>query len=274
MIDLHLHTTASDGRSTPADLVAEAASAGCHTIAVTDHDTVAGLDRAAAAAAELGLAFVPGIEVTAVTDTRDIHILGYYIDASDPALAAFLGEQRAHRRERVVQMGRRLREIGTPIDIDALLAAPADQGRSIGRPAVAMALIAAGHATDVPDAFDRFLSPGRPAFMPRIGPTPREVIMRIHAAGGIASAAHPGKLKRDGIVEAMIAEGLDAVEVYHTDHTVADVVRYQELADTRGLLVTGGSDYHGPNSGRGGLGAVGLPTAAFARLAGHVAGRR
>ena len=92
MIDLHLHTTASDGRSTPADLVAEAASAGCHTIAVTDHDTVAGLDRAAAAAAELGLAFVPGIEVTAVTDTRDIHILGYYIDASDPALAAFLGE--------------------------------------------------------------------------------------------------------------------------------------------------------------------------------------
>ena len=132
----------------------------------------------------------------------------------------------------------------------------------------------AGHAADVPDAFDRFLSPGRPAFMPRIGPTPREVIMRIHAAGGIASAAHPGKLKRDDIVEAMIAEGLDAVEVYHTDHTVADVVRYQELADTRGLLVTGGSDYHGPNSGRGGLGAVGLPTAAFARLAGHVAGRR
>jgi predicted metal-dependent phosphoesterase TrpH len=274
VIDLHLHTTASDGRSAPADLVAEAAAAGCHTIAVTDHDTVAGLEAAAAAAARLGLAFVPGIEVTAVAAGRDIHILGYYIDAADEALAVFLREQRAHRRTRVEQIGQRLKEIGAPVDIDALLATPIDQGRALGRPAIAMALVAAGHATDLSDAFDRYLSPGRPAFMARTGPDPREVIARIHAAGGIASAAHPGKLKRDDIVESMIAEGLDAVEVYHTDHTVADVVRYQELADTRGLLVTGGSDYHGPGSGRGGLGEIGLPTSAFTRLAGHLAGRR
>lgn len=274
MIDLHLHTTASDGRSTPSELAAEAAAAGCVTIGVTDHDTVAGLAEAATAAAAAHLTFVPGIEVTAVTGSRDIHILGYFIDPADAALASFLQIQRERRRERVAAIGDRLRQAGTPIDVERILDVPADTGRSIGRPAVAQALVAAGHASDISDAFTRFLVAGRPGFMPRIGPGPREVISHLHAARGIASVAHPGKMRRDDLVEAMIDEGLDAIEVYHSDHTIADVVRYQTMADAHGLLVTGGSDYHGPGSGRsGGLGFVGLPPAAFARLAERAAAR-
>lgn len=274
MIDLHLHTTASDGRSTPADLVAEAKAAGCRTIAVTDHDTVAGLAEAAAAAAAAGLTFIPGIEVTAVADGRDIHILGYFFDPSDRSLDEFLTIQRERRRERIAGIAERLRRAGVVIDADRLLADYSGAGRSIGRPAVAQALIAGGYATDVSDAFERYLVEGKPGYLPRVGPEPREVIARLHAVKGLVSVAHPGKMRRDYLVEAMIADGLDAIEVYHSDHTIIDVVRYQTMADAHGLLVTGGSDYHGPNSGRDGtLGLVGLPPAAFARLAERAAGR-
>src|SRR5690606_25735804 len=157
VIDLHLHTTASDGRSTPADLVAEAKAAGCRTIAVTDHDTVAGLAEAAAAAAAAGLTFIPGIEVTAVADGRDIHILGYFFDPSDRSLDEFLTIQRERRRERIAGIAERLRRAGVVIDADRLLADYSGAGRSIGRPAVAQALIAGGYATDVSDAFECYL---------------------------------------------------------------------------------------------------------------------
>src|SRR5690606_29930489 len=218
------------------------------TVAVTDHDTVAGLGAAAEAAAGRGMAFVPGIECTAIADGRDVHILGYYIDPANADFGRFLAEQRERRRERVVEIARRLGEMGTPIDIEPILVVPAGAGRSLGRPAVAQALMAAGHAVDIPDAFARFLQRGRPGFVPRIGPDPRTVLARLHAAGGIASIAHPGKLAMDDVVVSMLDDGLDAIEVYHSDHTIADVVRYQTMADARGVLVTGGSDYHGPGS--------------------------
>jgi predicted metal-dependent phosphoesterase TrpH len=267
VIDLHLHTTASDGRSTPEALMAEVSAAGCHTVAVTDHDTVAGVLPAREAALRAGLSFITGIEMTAVVDGTDVHILGYFLDVTDAALDEFLRLQRERRRERVAAMADRLRQIGAPVDVAAILAVPADSGRAVGRPAVAQALVAAGHAADIADAFNRFLAEGRPGHLPRVGPGPAEVIARLRAAGGIASLAHPGKLRRDELIQPMIADGLDALEVYHSDHSVGDVVRYQGLADRHGVMVTGGSDYHGPGSGRTtGLGEVGLPPAAFDRL--------
>jgi predicted metal-dependent phosphoesterase TrpH len=267
VIDLHMHTTASDGRSSPEELVAEARAAGCHTIAITDHDTVAGVVAARAAAVRAGVALIDGIEMTAVEEGTDLHILGYFIDPGHAGLAAFLHRQRERRRERVAVMAERLRAAGAPIDVDAILAVSADSGRAVGRPAVARALVAAGHAADVADAFSRFLSKGGAGHVPRAGASAGDVIAQIRGAGGIASIAHPGKSGRDHLIRPMADAGLQAIEVYHSDHSVADVVRYQALADDLGLVITGGSDYHGPGSGRvDGFGRVGLPPRAFADL--------
>jgi predicted metal-dependent phosphoesterase TrpH len=268
VIDLHLHTTASDGRSTPEELVREAVAAGIRTMAVTDHDTVAGVAAAGSSARSAGIGFVDGIEITAVDDSRDIHMLGYFIDVADRDLDEFLRRQRAHRRQRVDEIARRLEELGAAIDTAPIAQVAEQSGRALGRPLVAAALVAAGHASSIADAFDRYLAEGRPAFVERIGPPTAEVIARIQAAGGVSSLAHPGKLKLDGLIPGLVDAGLDAIEVFHPDHTADDVIRYGRLAAGYRLGVTGGSDYHGRDSGRvNGFGIVGLPPDAFDDLA-------
>jgi predicted metal-dependent phosphoesterase TrpH len=265
VIDLHLHTIASDGRSTPEELVALAAAAGLTTIAVTDHDTVAGVPPARAAAGAAGLRVVTGIEITAVQDGLDIHILGYFLDEGDADLAAFLSAQRADRRRRVVEIVERLAGLGIPVAVEALMdAAGAGSGRALGRPLIAKALVEAGHARDIADAFDRYIGHGRPAFVARRGATPADVIAIIGRAGGLASFAHPGKLGLDALVPGLADAGLAAIEAFHPDHAAKDVERYQRLARDLGLVVTGGSDFHGPGSGRpDALGDVVLPLAEF-----------
>ncbi len=276
MIDLHLHTTASDGRSAPDVLVREAQTAGITIMAVTDHDTVAGIAPAAAAAAAAGVEFVAGIEITAVADGRDLHMLGYFIDVAAPELGPFLARQRAERRRRVQAIAARLDQLGAPIDEAALLArADRQAGKSVGRPLVAAALIEAGHASDVSDAFNRYLAEGRPAFIERGGAPPADIIGLIARAGGLSSFAHPGKMGRDEIIPGLIDAGLSAIEVYHPDHTADDVQRYETIARRAQLLVTGGSDYHGPGSGRtAGFGAVGLPASAYGDLVASRIGAR
>jgi hypothetical protein len=275
VIDLHLHTTASDGRSTPDALVAEAAAAGVETLAVTDHDTLAAVPAVRAAARRSGLTFVPGIEITAVDGGRDIHILGYFVDEENADLAAFLVAQRGSRRDRVLAILRRLGELGLPVDEAPILdVAGAMTGRAVGRPMVAKALVTAGHARDVGDAFDKYLAEGKPAFVPRVGPAPREVIDRVRTAGGVASLAHPAKLNDDDLVGAIVNAGLPAIEVFHPDHDEKATRRYLAIAGAHGLLVTGGSDYHGPGSGRSAaLGRIGLPPEHFASLAARPARR-
>ncbi|MFI5177251.1 MAG: PHP domain-containing protein [Vicinamibacterales bacterium] len=279
MIDLHLHTTASDGRSSPEALVAEAAAAGVTTLAVTDHDTVQAVPAVRDAAERAGLTTIAGIEITAIHDGRDIHVLGYGVDAADPDLLAFLSTQRQARRDRVVSILKRLEALGLPIDASSIMtAAIFDAGRAVGRPMVARALVAAGHVRDVAAAFDRYLAEGRPAYVPRVGPSPAEVSDRIVRAGGVSSLAHPAKLDDYSLVRALVAGGLEAIEVYHPDHNDESVARYRALAEAEGLVVTGGSDYHGPGSGReGGLGRIGLPPDDYARLVDRAAanaGRR
>ncbi len=268
MIDLHLHTTASDGTLAPAALVARAAAAGLTILSVTDHDTTAGLDEAGEAAAARGLTLVSGIEITAVENGRDVHVLGYFIDPHAQALARFLARQREDRLERVTRMGERLRAIGCPVDLDPLLRAAASRtGCSIGRPQVADALVRAGHARDRDDAFDRLLREGGAAYVPRAGESPEFVIGAIREACGIASLAHPGLLGQDELIPRLARAGLAAVEVCHSDHDEAAERRYRDLASRLGLAVSGGSDYHGDGFRRAAtLGVVTLPACDYERL--------
>jgi predicted metal-dependent phosphoesterase TrpH len=267
VIDLHLHTTASDGLLEPAALAGRAAAAGLTTIAVTDHDTVGGLAAAREAGAGLGLRVIAGIEITAVEDGRDLHVLGYFIDPFNATLERFLTAQRADRIRRVREIGARLAELGCPLDVEPLLAAASQGSRSIGRPAIADALVAAGHCVDRDDAFARLLGRDGPAFVPRAGTSPAAVVEIIHAAHGIASLAHPGISAEDAVIEHLVAEGLDAIEVWHSDHSPGQRQHYSGLADRLKVAKTGGSDYHGDGVHRAcRLGGVVLPPNELARL--------
>jgi predicted metal-dependent phosphoesterase TrpH len=269
MIDLHMHTTASDGRSTPDLLVAAAVARGVRIMAVTDHDTTAGVVACQAAAREAGVTCHVGIEITAVYEGRDVHVLGYGFDPAHPELTAFLLRQRVDRRRRLDVIGRRLAELGVPVDLARVMAEAGQvEGRSMGRPMAAAALVAAGHVRDIREAFDRYLGDGQPAFIERIGPPPLDVVALVARAGGVASFAHPGRTQRDHLVPDLADAGMTALEVYHPDHEPHDVVRYRRLARSLGLLMTGGSDYHGPGSPRdAAFGRVHLPSADYAHLA-------
>lgn len=265
MIDLHMHTTASDGRCSPAEVVARVHSAGLRTFALTDHDTVAALAEARAPAAARGLTLVPGIEITAVWDARDVHVLGYWYDEHDADLQAFLVEQRARRVDRVERIAHALARAGAPIDITPLLDdAAARPGAAVGRPGLARALMQAGHAASVQDAFDRLLGEGRPAYVPRGGVAPEEVFAIVHAAGGLVSLAHPGVTRRDDLLDRWTRGGLDAIEAFHSDHDDVAQARYLEAAARLDVAVSGGSDFHGDDpvanrSGRRIVGGVTLP---------------
>jgi predicted metal-dependent phosphoesterase TrpH len=261
VIDLHTHTTASDGRCTPEELVARAAAAGVRVLAVTDHDTIAGCRAASEACAPQKITFVPGIEVTAVADGADIHVLGYFVQTNSAGLLSFLAEQRLRRVNRIREMIGRLASQGIVLDVDAILApALTDSSKSVGRPWIARALVNAGHVPSIAEAFNRWLSRGRPGFVSRVGAAPEEVFERIHQAGGIASLAHPGLMKRDDWLPRYAANGLDALEVYHSDHDDFTTAHYLGIAKTLRLGVSGGSDYHADDAhGGGGPGKVSLP---------------
>ncbi|HEV8392831.1 MAG TPA: PHP domain-containing protein [Vicinamibacterales bacterium] len=249
MIDLHLHTTASDGRLTPVELVDLAAASGLRVMAVTDHDTTGAVADVQACARAKGLEAVAGIEITAVLDGRDVHMLAYFVDIADAAFQRFLVSQRASRVARLEAIGARLAELGVPVRLDASLALARMQSSvSVGRPQAARALVAAGHVKDMHQAFDRWLGNGRPGFVPRVGPPPVDVIPLVHAAGGLISIAHPGRTQIDEHLSGLRDAGLDAIEVYHSDHDEATTARYVALAAELGLLVTGGSDFHDPGS--------------------------
>lgn len=246
MIDLHLHTTASDGLLTPSVLVSRAADRGLRTISVTDHDTCAGLGEAADASRRRGIRLIAGVEITAIENGRDVHMLAYFVDPSSSALTEFLRSQRDIRVERIRQIGARLADLGYVIDFEALASTRASgEGGSLGRPQIADALVQAGHACDRDDAFERLLAVGRPAYVSRQGPTPERVLATVRDVGGIVSLAHPGLTARDDLIPRLAEAGLHALEVRHSEHDDATEARYRRLAAAHGLAVSGGSDYHG-----------------------------
>lgn len=268
MIDLHTHTTASDGRCSAEDLVVRASAGGVTVLAVTDHDTVAGCAAAGAACRAAGIEFVAGIEITAVRDETDVHVLGYFFDPHSPALLEFLADQRQRRLDRVRRIVERLAALGKTLDADAILQpAEIDPSRSAGRPWVARALVNAGYVKNTSMAFELYLARGRPAFVPRLAAPPAEVFDRIHQAGGIASLAHPGLNRHDEWLPEFAATGLDALEAHHTEHDAEAVARYRAAAASLKLAVSGGSDFHGDEShGAPRPGTVSLPRAEFETL--------
>jgi predicted metal-dependent phosphoesterase TrpH len=257
LIDLHLHTTASDGRSSPERLVDEAARVGITTMSVTDHDTLAGVSAAADAASRRGIRVVPGIEITSVHAGRDVHVLAYFVSNDTPGLRELLERQRRLRLERALEIASRLARLGVPIDEEALVAAAtAPGGKALARPQIAQMLIAAGHVSSVAEAFDRFLGEESPAYVPHTGASPRQVVELVTAGGGAASLAHPGyqgagaSLPKDELVPDLVDAGLAAIEAIHSSHSEEQQIHYRALADRYGLGVTGGSDYHGEGTRR------------------------
>lgn len=276
MIDLHLHTTASDGTCSPAELVSLVQRAGIHTFAVADHDTVAAVPEAMRLAGAAGLTCVPAVEITAVHEAKDIHVLGYFFDPEDTTLLAFLAAARQDRLRRARTMCERLAEVGARIDFDELLerAGGPNSGKAIARPVVARALLDAGHVSTIQEAFDRYLATGRPAYCPRIGASPAEVIRIVADAGGIASLAHPALVRKDDLIEELIPAGLAALECFHSEHDVMTTEKYLAAARRHDLAVSGGSDFHGPGTRRANLfGSVSLPQAHYETLAARARGQ-
>jgi hypothetical protein len=243
VIDLHLHTTASDGVSSPEALVAEAAAAGLGVVSVTDHDTLAATPAVAAAARGKGMSTIPGVEITAVHRSRDVHVLGYFV-ASTPSLEALLERIRLQRTSRARAITRRLAALGAAVDEEALFDRPGG-ACAVARPAIARALVEAGHVASVSEAFDRFLSEGRPAYEAHTGPSPAVAIQTILQARGVPVLAHPGTSRCDDLIPDLVESGLGAIEVFHSAHDEETRAKYHALAGALGLQMTGGSDYHG-----------------------------
>lgn len=254
--DLHLHTTYSDGRHTPEGLVLAAARAGLAAIAVTDHDNTDAVAeaRAAVAAHGLSLEVIPGVEVTAMRGEQELHILGYFVDPEAPGWQEGMARQRGERERRAAAFVASLAAHGVLILLDAVRRL-AGEG-AIGRPHLARALVEAGVCSTEQQAFDRYLNPGSPTFVSRGGLDPQEAIALIHAAGGVASLAHPRSAaltepdaQGQTLLSYLVAAGLDALEVVHPSANSMLRSYYARLAAEHGLLVTGGSDDHGPRPG-------------------------
>jgi len=248
-IDLHLHTTYSDGTATPAAVATQAAARRVGLIAITDHDETAGIIEAQQAGQALGVTVISGVEINTDSGHEEIHILGYGFPIGSPILAEGLQALRASRLERAAKIVERLNALGYPLKLDRVLAI-AGSG-SVGRPHIARALVQEGFARSSSDAFSNLIGRGCPAHISRKPFTAEDAIALIHRAGGITSLAHPGKLGDPArVVRELQPAGLDALEAYHSDHSAGAVKRLLQIAADARLLVTGGTDSHGPGSPR------------------------
>lgn len=265
-IDLHTHTRASDGLDTPAELVANASRQGLSILGVTDHDTVDALDDVQREADTAGITLVPGVELSTTVDRAEVHVLGYFVDTADESLRDRLSELAQARVRRIERMIDLARQLGYDIDGDAILA-EADQG-SIGRPHVARELVRIGVATDVSDAFDRFLKAGRPIYIPRDPFTPEDAVRLLVEHNAVPVLAHPYSTQDiSGILERLVPVGLKGFETYYAEYTPEQHAELRAIADAWELIPTGGSDYHGAGfrAGRT-LGAAPVPDEVAERL--------
>jgi len=249
VFDLHIHTTASDGTMSPAGIVRYAKEKGLRVIAITDHDTIEGLPEGIQEGNKVGLEVIPGVELSADTPTGTMHLLGYYIDPACSELADKLRVLQQARMERNLKIVERLRALGIPLELSEVKAAP-EHGQ-IGRPHFAYTMVHKGYAQNIQDAFDRYLGKGRPAYVEKFRFAPEEAMHFIRKAGGITVLAHPFTLKQPEPVdfEALIRElkekGLDGIEVYYPEHSDGQRKLYRDVAQKYGLVISGGSDFHG-----------------------------
>ena len=244
--DLHIHTTASDGTLTPEQVVREAARIGLGAVGIADHDTVGGIETGLAAARETGIIFVPAVEINTDYGKDEVHVLGYFVDHQSPSLNAHLQRQRNARLERGKRMVERLNELGVNISFERVQEIAG--GGAIGRPHIARAIVEAGYASLLNEAFGKFLIRGAPAYVARHKLTPFQAIEMVLEAGGVAVLAHPGIHKHDELIAKLIEAGMRGIEAYHTEHSSVQAAHYVEVARRYNLIVTGGSDSHGPNN--------------------------
>ncbi len=265
-IDLHSHSLASDGELDAAEVAARARAGGLSVWALSDHDTVAGLQRAAAAAERHGLRFVPGIELSAFLAAREIHVLGHFVDPDHPALRRFEDTLAEHRRDRMERIVEKLGALNVRVRVEDI--ERWSGGKTIGRPHVARAIMEAGFVGSIKEAFDRFLADGKPAFVPRFRLEVAEAVSLVHGAGGTATIAHPG-VSRLGTkeIERLRAAGVDGLEVHHADQDPGMRERLLRVAERLDMVPTAGSDYHGENvSPDRRFGDVTMPAEDLARL--------
>jgi 3',5'-nucleoside bisphosphate phosphatase len=247
-IDLHLHTTHSDGSLSPTDVLQLAHKARVSALAITDHDIVSGIPEAIAAGAELGIEIVPGVEISSCVGTSELHILGYFIRWQDQELSQRLAALRESRHTRNPQIIERLRVLGLDVNYEDVRALAGTD--AVGRPHIARLLMEKHYVASAKEAFDRYLAEGRPAYVARQLPQPADAIAWIKAAGGVAVLAHPTWAKVSGeglntLLTTLKADGLGGIEVHYSTHTKSQTTEYLNLAKRLDLLVTGGSDFHG-----------------------------
>lgn len=247
-IDLHVHSTASDGTRTPVEVVEAAHRWGCKVLSLTDHDTLDGLEAASKRAAELGIEFIPGIEINTDVDDGEVHILGYYFDPAHAELQQTIADRHQSRLKRAKRIIEKLEELGAPIRYERVVEIA--NGGVVARPHILQALVEAGHAKDQKDAWDRYLHSGGPAYVARDKMKPAEAVALIRRAGGVPVLAHPGPYKGERFIDECIEAGLMGLEVFYKEHTPEQVDRYRQLAEQHGLVMTGGTDCHGPGTHR------------------------
>lgn len=262
--DLHVHSTASDGTLSPRELVELAIQRDLAVLAITDHDSVDAVAEALEAAENTTLTVIPALELSSSHEGRDAHILGYFVRHDDPTLRQHLVELRAARLERAQVMVEMLKDAGFAVTLEQVLALTA--GGAVGRSHVARALVDAGHASDIRDAFTRLIGRDGPFYVAKSVRSAADAIAVIRNAGGIAVLAHPGVGGHELGLAPLRDAGLGGVEAYHADHTPEQRVHFAQLAADLGLLVTGGSDFHGHSAPNPSLGEVAIPEAVFDEL--------
>lgn len=255
-VDLQVHTTASDGALSPTRVVETAKDVGLHAIAITDHDTVDGLQEAVAAGDHLGVRIVPGIELSTHFGDAELHLLGLHLSRTE-TMAAALVELRASRIERAHAMVATLNRFGVPVTMEAVLAQAAEG--SVGRPHIARAMVNGGWVRDFREAFDRWLAWGKPAYQARERFDVADAIALVHRAGGLAVWAHPGESATRDRIAKLAASGLDGVEVLHPSHPPVFAQKLFDVVESLGLLPSGGSDWHGSLDGTRRLGSMYVP---------------
>jgi predicted metal-dependent phosphoesterase TrpH len=260
-VDLHVHSSASDGAFPPANVVARAAAAGLVVVALTDHDTLAGVPAAIEAGRELGVRVVSGCEFSVAAPWGEMHVLGYFLPPGSAALERFLADCRADRERRGRAMVERLHRVGVALGEEDVLAEAV--GGAVGRPHVARALVRRGHVATVGEAFDRYLARGRPAFVDKTLPAFASVAALVHRVGGLVSAAHLKERGTRSLLQQLQAQGLDAVETRHPSHDPDQRARLTDHALELGLLRTGGSDWHGESIGDESHGTIGSEQVPF-----------
>ena len=273
-IDLHCHTTASDGALSPSALVGRAARVGVQTIAITDHDTVAGVAEALDAGRHFGVEVIPGVEINTDVPSSEVHILGYFLNYTDEVLLASLARLQESRIGRAHRMAEVLTSLGAPVDVNRILALAHDG--SVGRPHVAQALIEAGHVHSYAEAFERYIGRNSPAYVDRMKFTPANAVDVIRKAGGLPVLAHPvfydrlggirTALPLDEMLPPLVEAGLGGLEVYYRGYD-AITIEYLLAATRRyGLVATGGTDFHGPRSIDPDVGGIHVPRKVLRRL--------